>query len=298
MKELKFLYESTLKKQVEESVIETREEQGQKIEIKRTVKKSKPIKIAVLKPDRKLFKAAEMFYAKTLSEYLKAGLLPYSLVAKRYANDGGPLTEREKSRLKELRDEARQLEKDFFAAVGDDKTQKDTKNDLLVKINSINAEVSTIQNAYSDIFDSTAEMKSRNDTIEWWSLFLIYCDEDGSGYKSVFTEGTYDERITSLEDYEDKAVPFYIEMIKRLSYLISFWFTARDTVTQIDFSTMEKLYVDTMSDYKVEEAGEDLKVNEVTPTAVPVPSPVILPVTVGSEPTPTPVSVPVPVMEA
>lgn len=286
MKELKFLYETTLKRQADEKVTETREEGGEKVEITKTVKKAKPAKIAIIKPDRKLFKGAEMFYAKTLSEYLKAGLLPYSLVAKRYANDGGPLTEQEKNRLKVLRDEARKLEQEFFSTTGNDKEQSDKKNGLLVRINEINAEVSSIQNAYSDIFDSTAEMKSRNDTIEWWSLFLIYVDE-GAGYVPVFSDGTYDERITKLEDYEDKADPFYIEAIKRLSYLISFWFTARDTVTAIDFSTMEKLYVDTMSDYKVEESGDEIKVEDKTPAPSPVPVPV------ADTPAATPAATPV-----
>lgn len=267
MKENKYLYETTIDKVVEEAVTEIREEQGQKVEIKRTIKKKKPVKIAILKPDRKLFKGAEMFYARTLSENLKAGLLPYSLVAKRYANDGGPLTEQEKARLKELREEAQKLEQEFFGAAGTDRQEQ--KNALLVKINKINAEVSTIQNAYSDIFDSTAEMKARNDTIEWWSLFLIYADEDDKGYVPIFSSGTYDERVTKLEDYEDEANPFYVELIKRLSYLISFWFTARDTVTAIDFSTMEKLYVDTMSDYKPV-VSENLNISEVTPPSPPV----------------------------
>lgn len=268
MKELKFLYETTLKKQLDEQVTEVREEQGQKVEIKRTIKKAKAVKIAIGKPDRKLFKGAEIFYAKTLSEYLKAGLLPYSLVAKRYANDGGPLTEREKTRLTELRDEARELEKEFFGVAGDETVDQTKKNELLIKINANNAELSNIQNAYSDIFDSTAEMKARNDTIEWWSLHLIYVDE-GTGYKGVFGDGTYDERLVKIEEIEDKGDLFDIEMIKRLSYLISFWFTARNAVTQIDFSTMEKLYVDTMSEYKVEETGQEVKLTEVTPALTP-----------------------------
>jgi hypothetical protein len=277
MKELKFIYETTLLKQVDEIVTEAKEEAGQKIEIKRTVRKTKPVKLAIQKPDRKLFKGAEMFYAKTLSEYLKAGLLPYSLVAKRYANDGGPLTEREKNRLKELREESTKLEAEFYAVAGDDNTKQEKKNEILIKLNSINAEISNIQNAYSDIFDSTAEMKSRNETIEWWVLHLSYLDEDDKGYKPLFGEVIYDERISKLEDYEDKADPFYIEAIKRLSYLISFWFTARDAVTKIDFATMEKLYTDTMSDYKVEKTGEDTKIEEVptpTPPTVTTPTPV------------------------
>ena len=276
MKPLKFLYETTLDKQVEESVVEIKEDNGEKIEIKRTIKKNKPIKLAIQKPDRKLFKGAEMFYAQTLSSYLKAGLLPYSLVAKRYANDGGPLTEREKLRLDELRTESRELEQEFFGVVGDDSTKQAKKNELLIKINSTNVEIGNIQNSYSDIFDSSAEIKSRNDTIEWWTLHLLYIDETSTGYTSIFGNGTYEDRIAKIEEIEDEANPFYIEAIKRLSYLISFWFSARDTVTQIDFNTMEKLYIDTMSSYKPVETPEATKITEL-PSVAPVIS--VVPVT-------------------
>lgn len=264
MKELKFIYETTIKKQADEVVKSKTEENGTVIETSRTIKKTKPVKLCIIKPDRKLFKGAEMFYAKSLSEYLKKGLLPYSLVAKRYANDGGPLTDNERNRLKELREESLKLEGDFFSKIteNDAEAQK-KKNETLIKINAINAEVSNIQNAYSDIFDSTAEMKSRNDSIEWWALFLIYIDEDGNGYKPLFGEGEYEERVTRLEAIEEKEEPFYIESIKRLSYLISFWFTARNTVTKIDFETMEKLYLDTVSDYKVEEDKIEEKLTEL-----------------------------------
>ena len=104
MKEMKFIYETSIKRSVEEKVTTKAVQDGQTVEITKTIKKAKPVKVAILKPDRKLFKGAEMFYAKNLSEYLKNGLLPYSLVAKRYANDGGPLTEKEIARLKVLRE--------------------------------------------------------------------------------------------------------------------------------------------------------------------------------------------------
>lgn len=264
-KDLKFLYETTIKKQVEEPVKETKEENGEKIEITRTVKKVRPIKIAILQPDRNLYRGAELFYSKSLSNYLREGLMPYSLVAKRYANDGGPLTEAEIKRLETLRTESRGLEKDFFSAPSTDNIDdQKKKNDLLIRINEINAEISAIQNAYSDIFDSTAEMKSRNDTIEWWSLFLIYIDEDAKGYQPFFGTGDYDGKIKVYEGIEDKSDAFYTEIIRRLSYLISFWFTAKTSLTKIDFNTMEKLYNDTMSTYKVEES-ETVKIVDQTP---------------------------------
>jgi hypothetical protein len=205
-----------------------------------------------------------MFYAKTLSQYLKAGLLPYSLVAKRYANDGGPLSDEEKKRMESLREEALKLNNDFFTETTSNVENKSKKNEILERINEINQEITRINTAFSDIFDATAEKKSRDETIEWWSLHLIYLNEDGKGYKCVFGDGDDADRISKLEQYEYDENPFYLEVIKRLSYLVSFWFTARNNVTQIDFSTMEKLYLETVSDYKVkeEEPKEVVKVVE------------------------------------
>lgn len=258
-KEQKYLFESTVLKEVEENVIEKRIENDETVEVKKIVKIKKPIKVAIIKPDRKLYKGAEMFYAKTLSEYLKQGLLPYSLVAKRYANDGGPLSEDEKNKLTTLRVEATKLNEEFFnETIQSNPELGKRKNEILDRINEINKEITTINSAFSDIFDATAEKKSRDETIEWWALHLIYIDEDSKGYKPVFGPGNYDEKIIKLEDYEYEENDFHLEVIKRLSYLVSFWFTARNTVTQIDFSTMEKLYIETVSTYKVKVNKEEI----------------------------------------
>jgi hypothetical protein len=263
MKDLKFLYETTVKKQVEEKVTETKEEGGQKIEISKTVKKAKPIKLAILKPQRKLYEGAEIFYAKQIADYIKAGLLPYSLVAKRYANDGGPLSEPEKERLEKLKKEAEELELQFFQLIGDGEKESKTRNELLIKINKINSEVGGIQNAYADIFENTAEMKSRNKTIEWWVLHLAYIDEDDKGFKPLFGEGDLTAKLSVYDDFSDNENDFYNEAIKKLSYLISFWFAARAGLTKIDFESMDTLYDESISSYSVEEdKPAEIKVEE------------------------------------
>jgi hypothetical protein len=260
MKELKFLYETTVEKQVEEKVTDIREENGQKVEITRTVKKSKPIKLAILKPGRRLYEGADIFYAKQIADFIRAGLLPYSLVAKRYANDGGALSEPEKVRLMKLKDEVSELEAKFFTLIEQaDKT--DDRNKLLTQINKINEEITTIQNAYADIFDNTAEIKARNKAIEWWALHLSYINE-GEGYKPIFSDGTYDEKIDKYDELSEQESAFTDECIRKLSYLISFWFAARSALSKIDFESMDKLYQDTVTDYKI--------VNEETPKIIEV----------------------------
>ena len=262
MAELKFLYESTVLKEVEEKVVETKEENGQKIEVSRTVKKSSPVKIALLKPGRKLWESAEIFYAKQIAFYIQSGLLPYSLVAKRYANDGGALSEPEKLKLDELKKEVESLQEELFNIISSPEENKEAlKNQLLIRINNVNNEMNLIKNSYSEIFENTAEMKARNKTIEWWVLHLSYVETNGS-LKPLFGDGSYDEKINKYDELEDKAEPFMAECIRKLSYLISFWFTARTDISRMDFDSVEKLYQESVSQYKVEDNKENVLITE------------------------------------
>jgi len=265
MKELKFLYETTVKKQIEEKSTVTKEENGEKVEISRILKKAKPVKVAILKPQRKLYEGAEIFYAKQIATYIQGGLLPYSLVAKRYANDGGPLSEPEKLHLEKLKAEAGKLQAELFALVGKEDEKAKQRNDILNKINALHTEVNAIQNAYADIFDNTAEMKARNKTIEWWVLHLAYIDEDGTGYKPLFGDGNHESKLEKYDDIDDKDNEFINECIRKLSYLISFWFAARVNLSNVEFENMDNLFTETMTEYTVIEDKEEVKVEEIKP---------------------------------
>lgn len=256
MKELKFLYESSVKRTTEEKVTEKSKVDGEEVEISRNVKSIKPIKIAILKPSRKLYEGADVFYAKQIAEFIKAGLLPYPLVAKRYANDGGPLSEPEKNKIETLEKEASDLETKFYELAGEGEEISKEKNELLVKINNINTELSNIKNAYADIFENTAEMKARNKTIEWWVLHLSYINEDDKEYKSIFGDGMYENRLDKYDEYFEESNEFYNECIRKLSYLISFWIAAKSNLSKIDFESMDKLYEETLSSYKVTEGSK------------------------------------------
>jgi hypothetical protein len=264
MAELKFLCEVPVLKQVEEKVTEIKEENGEKVEISKTVKKAKPVKVAILKPNRRLWEAAEIFYAKQIAFYIQQGLLPHSLVAKRYANDGGGLSEPEKQRIGELKTEVEKLQEDLYALIAskeEDKKEK-TRDELLIKINNINHEINGIRNSYSEIFENTAEMKSRNKTVEWWVLNLSYINEDGT-FKPIFGDGNYDAKILKYDELEEKSDLFTIECIKKLSYLISFWFSSTINITAEDFESQSKFYDSNISDYKVEEDKSTLLIKEV-----------------------------------
>jgi hypothetical protein len=261
-KEIKYLRETIIKKQVIEEV-RIKDEKDPSIEIIKKIKKVAPIKLAIRRPNRKLFEAAEIFYAQKVNYYTQQGLLPISLIAKRYANDGGAISDPERKLIDQLRQDGAKLQEELFSL--DPKDESEAKlakqKELLIQITNINQQLSSIQNAYSDIYENTAEMKARSKTIDWWLFNLTYIDEDNKGYKPFFGEGDYEEKDAKYDDIEDEADAFKLEVVAFASYLINFWLSARlnlskEELDKIDFNGAEKLYFETLTSYKPVEDTE------------------------------------------
>jgi hypothetical protein len=262
----KFIYETTVLKQVEEKVPESRVENGEKIEVIKTIKKAKPFKIAVRRPDRKTAKEAEIFYAKRLSHYLKEGLLPHSLVIKRYLNDGGPLSDDEKSLVQSLRENYIKLQEEYFAMKSPlTDAQNERRAAIILELNEINTTLRDIQNNYSEIFSNTAEAKSKADLIEWWILFLSYANLDEKELAPLFGEGDFAAKMKALEVLEGKEDIFINEVIKKLSYFISFWHTAGPDIALDDFKSAEENYNLSVTEYVVEEEKKEEAKEGVVP---------------------------------
>ena len=161
-----------------------------------------------------------------------------------------------------MKAEADKIQQDLFTLEGTDEEKITRRNQIILRLNDIYTESSDIKNAYADIFENTAEMKARNKTIEWWVLHLSYGDLDGTGYKPLFGDGNHEDKLVKYDDIEESYDPFLSECIKKLSYLISFWFAARVKLSKNEFDSMDRLYSESISEYKVEEDKVDVKVEE------------------------------------
>ena len=281
MEKQKYLYETIVNKEAIEKVTEDREENGSKIQITREVKKIKPVKVAILKPDRKKYKEADIFYAKTISNYLKEGLLPHSLVSKRYMNDGGPMTESEKKAINAMRDRYNELQEEYFkmeTPVSEENNKR--RGEIILEMSEIQRVIKEIRNTYSDIFENTAEAKTKNDTIEWWVLNISLVEDENKEYKLFYGDGDFDSKTETLEKLEAKDDEFTNEVIKKLSYFISFWYASGSDIKKEDFESAEEHYDKNVSNYlKQEEAKPaEATVPVVAPIAAPIVEPTIAPI--------------------
>ena len=268
-KNSKWLFSFKINKTVTEEVSEKQEKDGEEVTITKKVSKRLPVQFKLLKPTRKLYDEAELFYGVKMAEGIKAGLLTRQLLAKRYENDGGVFSDPEKKRYADLYVEINECENNYQKLQIDHRGMNRKQiaarsEELLSEMMEKRRELLDIENSRSDIFDQTAENRAKNQVIMWWVLHLAYTnfkDEDAeqdSSWSPLFGEGKYEERLEQYDEVEEKDDDFNVDVIKKFAYLVSFWYMGR-AQSREDFEDIEKFYLlenETEEDQKMREEEE------------------------------------------
>ena len=257
----KWLYEFFVKKTVEKKETEkSKNDKGEEVETTKTITEESDIPL-MLKPNRKLYEQADLFYGIKLSEGIKAGLLTKSLLAKRYSNDGGFLSESEKEKyaglyltLFELETELQRLQVNLDELPANERKEK--VKGVTVKMLETRRDLQEFELAQQSLFDQTAEVRAKNQTVMWWLLNLSLYKE-GEEVQTVFGEGDYDTLISKYDDYEEEDDPFWNEAIKKLAYFVSFWESGQATSWEDFDSIAEKLEPEEEGEEEAKEGAEE-----------------------------------------
>ena len=261
---MKKLYEFTVsKKDVVNEKTESENEKGEKVTVEKEVEKLVPHKFFLRKPTRSMYDEAELFYGVKLAEGVKAGLLNHALLAKRYNNDGGIYSEDQKDDFANTYFELLhdQTEYQQLAIKGEERDDKESKEfeELEKKLSMNRRKLQAYEAEKASLFDQTAETRARNKTVFWWVLSLSYKEEESGENNPVFGTGSFDEMLTRYDEMEDSDDPYFEELIQRLVYYISFWYSGRA-------STKEEF--DELTEQATEEYGVNLDLNEQEPEEV------------------------------
>jgi len=256
----KWLYEFFVKKTVEKKETEkSKNDEGEEVETTKIVKEESDIPLMLKKPNRKLYEEADLFYGIKLSEGIKAGLLTKSLLAKRYSNDGGFLSESEKEKyaglylvLFELETELQRLQVNLDELPAGERKEK--IKEVTVKMLETRRDLQEFELAQQSLFDQTAEVRAKNQTVMWWLLNLSL-HKRGEEIEPVFGEGDYDDRIAKYDEYEEEDDPFWNEAIKKFAYFVSFWESGQASNWEDFDNIAEKLNPE--DEEEAEEAGKE-----------------------------------------
>lgn len=270
---MKTLYEfvSTRKEKVKEDIV-GKDAEGNETKTTKEVEKNVPYTFAIRKPTRSLYDEGELFYGIKLAEGVKAGMLTRQMLNKRYLNDGGSKSEVEEDYENLLYKLILDNQLKFQELTSkEDKTdeEKQELDQLKSNIAYAQRQAQKYEAGQSTLYDQTAENRARNKTITWWALNLCYRKlekqekegaETKTEYVPFFGEGSYDDKLEyydSLEEKDDE--DFDVKVLKRLLYLISFWYVGRAT----KFEDFQKLEDSLKEEAKNDDEMKDFITNEL-----------------------------------
>ena len=229
---MKKLFDFRIPKVIKETKSETsKNDKGETVTVEKEVEVHKSQKVFLRKPNRSLYDEAELFYGVRLSEGIKAGLLSRALLAKRFSNDGGVLSEDEKNRYADLylKLYENQLEVDRLSSLGKkrNKKQEEKLSGLISQVAVMRRELTDFEMSQSSLFEQTAENRARNKTILWWTLHISYFVDDEGNESPVFKGDDYDAKLKVYDEIEESEDEFDEELLSKLLYYISFWYVGK-----------------------------------------------------------------------
>ncbi len=205
----------------------TKDADGNEVKTIKKVKENTLTKFLILKPNRNLTDEADLYFSSQVFEFVKRGLMPASMLTKRYDEDGGLFSKNDEEKRKELVEKLTSRQKALTELT--EKTEKSEEDQKSIEgvtkeLITIFEEATVLENKKSQIFEYTAEAKARNRTLFWWILFLSHYQDEKGDIKPVFEGKEFKEKLKNYDNLiENQDDEFWNEAIKKLTYYITMW---------------------------------------------------------------------------
>jgi len=200
---MKKLYSFTVNtpKEIDE-IIEKTNESGEKIKVVEKVKKDNFQNYFISKPSISTNHEMELFYESIVSDCIKRGIMSQVQIKKRLLNDGGVLSDEQKSEYNSLWDKLYSLRADYNKL--NDEPEKNKEK--MEKINKETTETLVKLQDFEEkhggsIYEHTAENIARNRTALWLMLHLSHKEINGKEIP-YFGDGGYVDKFKKYEEIE------------------------------------------------------------------------------------------------
>jgi hypothetical protein len=243
MKKFKELYSFTVNKEqlVEEQVKEKRGEE--EVTVTHKVKKETPIKFFIKKPSRKELDEIDMIYSIFFNKCIEKGCLTRQMIAKKYGDIGGFLTDAESK-------EYSKLYFDFYNAQSElsrletitdlSDAQKKKKQELVINIALYKRDLVNYENSRESLFRHTADEKAKNKAIYWMLLNLVYSldmedSDENAEPKQLFAGETQEEKEDSYDELDEKNDEIFKKVVsKSMPFIVLYYQGIIDTAESFD----------------------------------------------------------------
>ena len=242
--ESKNLYSFTLFSEKENTVEEKRidEQTKEEITVMKKVTEKVPFQIVLKKPTRRQIEEADLEYSVEMSKCIKKGILTKAMLAKKYSDTGGMLSENESKRLVDLYKKIYDLQNENIRLESSTKKKenKEKINEIVEDLTKTRKEIIDIESNYRSLFDHTADSKAQNRLLLWYILNLTYLKTDSESPEEPYFKGEdFEDKLHSFYEKEESANENYGVISKKVSTLVAFWFFNQAS-SEKDFEELDK----------------------------------------------------------
>lgn len=213
----------------------------EKVTTAKTITKEVPYTIKIYEPSRRQVEDADMEFSVEMSKCIKRGILTKAMLAKKYSDSGGLLTEDDSKDLIRLYKELAELQNSLGKSMAKKKKsaeEKEKEGDLTEQFASTRKRIVDLETTYQNVFNHTADTKAQNKTVMWYLLHLSSVVNPSGEEEPLFPGDTHEERENSyyLKDEEEDEVHELSR--EKLMTFISFWYFSQNA-SEEDFAKLE-----------------------------------------------------------
>lgn len=236
MKEL-FSYTVKVNKEVEKT--ETREENGQTVTITQKVKEDVPVRVIIKQPSRRNLEDAELQFSIEMSNCIKKGILTKGMLAKKYSDTGGLLSEEDGKELVFLYGKLVEYQNDLLRLTSKSEPDKAAEVAIVEKITTTRMRMVELESSYQTLFNNTADTIAQNNVIRWFCLHMAHTQALPDGeIKPMFKGNSTEEKLNSLHEMDENGDELYSKAYRKLATFVSFWYFSKNAKKE-DFEKLE-----------------------------------------------------------
>tara|TARA_Y100000114_G_C11720410_1_gene308166 strand:- start:398 stop:1132 length:735 start_codon:yes stop_codon:yes gene_type:complete len=221
-----YIYEFTLKKKVKKQVETKRKgKDGEEETVLSNRTVSVPVKFFIKKPTRRMADEAEVFYSIQLSKAIKMGIVTKAMLIKKYADNGGALSEEESKLLLKSLKKLNDLENEYkLCSVKKTKESMKRAEELELEIVSLKRELQELESSLQSVYQHTADSKAEKEVLLWYAIKLARFSEDEEEEKEFFKGIDFEEQLEDLYEKYEIEESFESEATSKICKVVGFWF--------------------------------------------------------------------------
>lgn len=215
----------------------------EEVEVSKVVKKPVPYRFILKDPSRRELEEADMEFSIEMSRCIKKGILTKAMLAKKYSDTGGLLSEGDANRLVDLYSELADLEADYARRTIKNRDSKklsakvkEELDVLTAKLAIARRDIVELESSYQSVFNHTADVKAQNRIILWYIVHLTYFKQEDSKEepKPFFDGSSFEDKVDHYYLKEEKDNPLFNAVAGKLASLLSYWYFS-NTVSSEQF---------------------------------------------------------------